>query len=97
MTGPEFNFVHLLLTGSYTSGMGMKVAFVTSEPAVTSTRPSGSVVTVGYQRAYAMSGPRVQVMVAGLKKFVILNPTPGPSQSWPPTNITRPSARTTWP
>ena len=45
-----------------------------SSPTKTNTRPSGSSVAVGYQRAAAMSGPRVHELFAGSKIVVSLIP-----------------------
>src|SRR6185436_15277043 len=47
-------------------------------PALTSMRPSGSAVTVGYQRPTAIGATRDHVRVAGLKRFVSRSPTWAP-------------------
>src|SRR5262245_40714475 len=60
-----------------------------------SARPSGSVVIVGYQRAWCISTTRVQLLVAGLKILVSLIPTP--SLTYPPATNSLPSASSTWP
>ena len=44
-------------------------------PDTTKARPSGSWVTVGYQRATLMSAPWAQVPVCGLKRIVSLMPS----------------------
>src|SRR6476620_9686794 len=68
-------------------------------PEVTSMRPSGSAVTVGYQRPTAIGATRDHVRVVGLKRFVSRNPTwaplcppatsalPSGSRQWPPQNM----------
>jgi hypothetical protein len=43
-------------------------------PEITSTRPSGSVVALGYQRGKCMSATRVHWLVAGLKMFASTMP-----------------------
>ena len=58
-------------------------------------RPSGSVVTVGYQRARAMSVPRNQVRVVGLKMCVSF--VPSLASMWPPATNSRPSGSVTCP
>src|SRR5687768_15810359 len=68
-----------------------------SDPAVTSTFPSGSRVTVGYHRRNDMSGPAVHVMVTGSKMLTCGDPRAMVAQSCPPATNTRPSGRTTWP
>src|SRR6266550_239990 len=62
-------------------------------PEVTRTRPSGSVVAVGYQRRYAMSGTRVHCFVTGSKMFACCSPRIPFTLSHPPTKKMRPSAR----
>src|SRR5712691_52877 len=80
-----------------TSGGGFVGSYGRLSPDVTSTRPSASVVAVGYQRAWAMSGVFVQVFEVGLKMLEFLIPSsPGPPVQ-PPTTSVRPSARLTWP
>src|SRR6185503_924236 len=54
-------------------------------PALTSMRPSGSAVTVGYQRPTAIGATRDHVRVAGLKRFVSRSPTWAPL--CPPQNM----------
>jgi hypothetical protein len=58
-------------------------------PEFTSTRPSGSVVAVGYQRPYDMDRAGVHVCVDGLKMLVSGMPTY--VSRCPPTASTRPS------
>src|SRR6266851_2368234 len=53
------------------------------------TRPSPSIVAVGYQRALLMLGPADHAPVVGLKIWVELMPYSPPL--WPPTTIKRPS------
>ena len=67
--------------------------------------PSGSVVTVGYQRPARMSGWRVHRSVQGSNvntQRLPLKSEPGPPAGsgyarLPPATSTRPSARTVWP
>src|SRR4029079_4320197 len=60
------------------------------------TSPFASVVAVAYQRRSVMSAPRVHVCVIGSNSDVMLWPLWG-EPTWPPTTITRPSARVAWP
>src|SRR6476619_5172271 len=60
------------------------------------TSPLASVVAVAYQRRSVMSAPRVQVWAIGSNSDVMLCPLCG-EPTWPPTTITRPSARVAWP
>src|SRR5712675_1463407 len=65
-------------------------------PAVTRKRPSGSAVTVGYQRATGMEAAKLQARVAGSKMLALVMPT------WavpvcPPAVNTRPSGSSAWP
>src|SRR6185369_17077377 len=64
-------------------------------PEVTSMRPSGSAVTVGYQRPTAIGATFDHVRVAGLKIFVSGSPTWAPI--WPPTTRALPSGSRHWP
>ncbi len=58
------------------SGTGWPVSLsVTLSPERVRMRPSGSVVTVGYQRARVMSAARNQVRVVGLKMLVSFVPS----------------------
>src|SRR5262245_64760586 len=66
-----------------------------SEPDMTRTRPSGSVVTEGYQRAYFIGAVSVQVLVTSSK--MLLSTRPAPGIRLPPTMNARPSARRAWP
>ncbi len=59
-------------TGVFGSGFGPSVIV---SPEATNTRPSGSAVAVGYQRASDMSGPRVQVAIFGSNRFRSLVPS----------------------
>src|SRR5467141_4406149 len=65
-------------------------------PAVTSMRPSGSEVTLGYQRPTDMEGPELQLCVDGSKKVELGMPTCG-VPVWPPATNTRPSGSSEWP
>src|SRR5581483_4835370 len=56
-------------------------------------RPSGSEVTVGYQRGFAMSAAAVQPLVAGSKMFVLVSPQ-WAALLWPPATKTFPSPMT---
>src|SRR4051812_42630689 len=58
-------------------------------------RPSGSAVTVGYQRPTAIGATRDHARVAGLKIFASGNPTCAPI--WPPTTSALPSGSRHWP
>ena len=72
-----------------------KPVTVFAEPAVTSARPSGSVVAVGYHRRSFMSGSLVQVWVTGSKMLPMAEPTKLVlMHSCPPATSTRPSGRT---
>src|SRR2546430_1606604 len=64
-------------------------------PAVTSTRPSGSAVTVGYQRPAGRGATELQAWLAGSKMVALVMPTWG--LVWPPATNTRPSASRAWP
>src|SRR5262245_35221184 len=64
-------------------------------PAVTSTRPSGSVVVVGYQRWVAIAPTFVHLLIPGSKRFVSL--TPVCPAAWPPATRICPSAKAQWP
>src|SRR5499427_1468093 len=57
------------------------------------TRPSPSMVALGYQRARFMLGPADQPLVLGSKIWVALMPTAPPL--WPPTTMIRPSGSCT--
>src|SRR5688572_8771407 len=93
--GALVSCIQEFVSGSYTSAIGLKMVSSNSEPDVTSTRPSAIVVAVGYQRLYAISGPKDQVLVMGSKMFVFAVPgTPVSEQSCPPTTRIRPSGRT---
>src|SRR6266852_2848331 len=88
------NWVQVLVVGSYTSGMSpLHVKHVVA-PDTTSTRPSGRVVAVGYQRGKAMGESGLQVFVTGSNRFASGMPTPPlvPS-TCPPTINALPSAR----
>src|ERR1700682_2389356 len=63
-------------------------------PAITSMRPSGSEVTVGYQRATDMEGPELQPWLAGSKMVALGMPTW--AEEWPPATNTRPSGSSAW-
>src|SRR6267142_6223016 len=65
-------------------------------PAVTSMRPSGSAVTVGYQRATGMEASEPQTWVAGLNAVALAMPTWAVPE-WPPASNTRPSESREWP
>src|SRR5712692_3668000 len=80
-----------------TSGGGFVGSYGRLSPEVTSTRPSPSVVAVGYQRACDMPGAFVQVFVVGLKMLAVLVPSSAGPPVHPPTTSVRPSARLTWP
>src|SRR4051812_39824014 len=96
---------HVFVAGSNTSGSVFEVSTngwgtperprIMLSPDRTSTRPSASVVAVGYQRDCAMSASRVHVRVRGSKTVVSFSPTF--ESTWPPTTRSRPSASTTWP
>src|SRR5436190_3365055 len=58
------------------------------------TRPSPSMVAVGYQRALAMLGPADHLLVAGSNSCTALMPTSPPL--WPPTTMRRPSGSCRW-
>jgi hypothetical protein len=61
-------------------------------PSVITISPFDSGVTVGYQRPAAMLGPRLQVLVAGLKRWVWLIPL----SAWsllPPAMNNEPSSK----
>src|SRR5512143_3879649 len=77
-----------------TSGIGTGFPF-SSAPAIVTTSPSGSVVTVGYHRAYAMFGPGVHEAVAGSKMSELGWPRPLPVP--PPDTSRRPSGSQLWP
>jgi hypothetical protein len=64
---------------------------------VTSTRPSGSVVALGYQRRCDMSGTFVHVSVTGSKMLACDEPRCPLASSWPPTTRMRPSPSCAWP
>src|SRR5581483_282913 len=63
----------VLVAGSYTSGVFAQVVAVML-PLKASTRPSGSVLTLGYQRAYCMNAPWAQLLVSGLNRLMFLIP-----------------------
>src|SRR2546430_10686217 len=65
-------------------------------PAVTSMRPSGSAVTVGYQRLSGIGAAELQPWLAGSKSVVLLMPTWAVPE-WPPATSTRPSGSRAWP
>src|SRR6185295_17025880 len=75
--------------------MGAKHPAQLISPEVTSTRPSGSGMVVGYQRPTAIGAPIDHARVAGLKMFVSRSPT------WPvtcpPVTTTLPSGSRQWP
>src|SRR5437867_2749242 len=64
-------------------------------PAVTSMRPSGSAVTVGYQRPWGMGAAELQPWLAGSKMVALVMPKW--VAVWPPATNTRPSASRAWP
>src|SRR5437868_7642295 len=64
-------------------------------PAVTSMRPSGSAVTVGYQRPSGMGATELQPWLAGSKMVALAMPKW--LLLWPPATNTRPSASSAWP
>src|SRR6266403_112690 len=66
-----------------------------TSPAVTSMRPSGSAVTVGYQRPPGMGVTELQRRLAGSKMVALLMPTW--VLEWPPATNTRPSGSRAWP
>ncbi len=59
-------------------------------PEKTRARPSGSVVTVGYQREFCRSATRVAVLVFGSQSVLSLSPLL--TDTWPPAMNSRPSA-----
>src|SRR4051794_30777934 len=65
-------------------------------PAVTSMRPSGSAVTVGYQRATGMEATELQIWLPGSKTVALAMPT-WALPEWPPPTNTRPSESSAWP
>src|SRR5712664_350253 len=65
-------------------------------PAVTRTRPSGSAVTVGYQRASGMAAAELQPWLAESKIVALGMPT-WAEALWPPATNTRPSGSRAWP
>src|SRR5262245_31469206 len=64
-------------------------------PAVASTRPSGSGVTVGYQRGKAIGATRDHARVTGSKIFVSRSPVLAPR--CPPATNALPSGNRQWP
>src|SRR5215470_18305542 len=60
-------------------------------PAVTRNLPSGSAVTVGYQRATGIEAAELQTWVTGSKMVALVMPTCAVPE-WPPASNTRPSA-----
>ena len=71
-------------------------AGVVSRPATVTSRPSGSVVTVGYQRPRAILGnPGTQDSLAGSK--ILVTSRPLSSALCPPDTMKRPSAMNAWP
>src|SRR6266508_5352748 len=62
-------------------------------PPIVTTRPSGSCVALGYQRAKLMFWPADQLLVFGSKMFVAWMPNSPPL--WPPMTSTRPSSSST--
>src|SRR3954471_3409891 len=76
----------------------MYAVLLVSAPEVTSARPSGRVVAVGYHRRYAMFGSGVHFCVLGSKMLAMAEPMKLEStHSCPPATRTRPSASTVWP
>ena len=61
-------------------------------PETTSMRPSGSFVSVGYQRPYVIGWTSLHDSVVGSKMVVVLVPTY--ESMCPPTTRMRPSGRT---
>src|ERR1051326_1668650 len=87
--------VQVASCGSKISGMVATHPPQSISPAVTSMRPSGSAVTVGYQRPTAIGATRDQARVAGLKRFVSGSPMWAPL--CPPATSTLPSGSRQWP
>src|SRR5262249_36464061 len=65
-------------------------------PLIATSRPSPSLVTVGYHRAKCMFGPAVHVFATGSNTEVTFRPIV-PLKPWPPTMTARPSARVVCP
>ena len=70
--------------------------WVIASPETMSTRPSASVVVVGYQRARDMSGPAVHEPASGLSSRVIFRPSYA-FVLCPPATNSRPSGSSVWP
>ena len=93
----------LLVAGSKISGTaamplcgapGVQQSGQLVAPETASMRPSGSFVSVGYQRPYAICWTSLHVFVAGSKIVALRRPTY--ASTCPPTTRMRPSASGVW-
>ena len=62
-------------------------------PEVTSTRPSGRIVPVGYHLRNAIEATLAHAAVAGLNRLTSVTPNPPPVRDHPPMAIIRPSGK----
>src|SRR4030095_14064489 len=81
--------LNLLVAGLKISGTSARQVRQLCAPEVTSMRPSGSAVTVGYPRRNAMFGSDDQLWLTGSKMLALA--APRPDGSWPPATRMRPS------
>src|SRR5690242_15551461 len=87
--------VHVLVAGSYSSGMSPMQVMQVVEPDATSTRPSASVTAVGYQRWNAIGANDAHAFVTGSNRLTSGIPTP--AEECPPAMRTLPSPMCTGP